>query len=145
VTNTTSRSVSSFLAHCSRLRLAQLFLCPPRLLTLSTRLQIHLRPLLRERSHHQAAVRVAVEEQLCRQELDRKVEEAGLRKGILHLHNPLCLPDTNCSFPALLSPMHPDQGDQLQQHMHLSRASQAAQGGPNHRVRQLRVPRMWKQ
>lgn len=54
------------------------------MLTLLARLKIHLRPLLREGSHLQAALRVAVEEQLCRQEPDRKVEEAGLRKGLSH-------------------------------------------------------------
>jgi hypothetical protein len=49
------------------------------------------------------------------------------------------LPDADCSLLALLSSMHPDQGNQLQQHLHLSRASQAAQGGSSHRVRQLRM------
>jgi hypothetical protein len=115
------------------------------MLTLFTRFQIHIRPLLRERSHLKTAVRVATEKQLCRQELDRKVEEAGLRKGVLNNYRPLYLPHADCSPLALLSSMHPDQGNQLQQHLHLSRTSQAAQGGPSHRVRQLRMQRMWKQ
>lgn len=51
----------------------------------------------------------------------------------------------DCCFLALLSPLHSDQGNQLQQHLHLSRASQAAQGGSSHSVCQLRMPRMWKQ
>jgi hypothetical protein len=113
-------------------------------LTVFIRFQIHLRPLLRKRSHLETAVRVATEEQLCRQELDRKVEKAGLRKGMLPAHDSLCLSDADCSLLALLSPLHPDQGNQLQQHLHLSRASQAAQGGSSHRVRQLRMQRMWK-
>jgi hypothetical protein len=114
-------------------------------LTLVTRFQVHLRPLLRERSHHETAVRVAAEEQLCRQELDRKVEEAGLRKGMLHINHSLYLSHADCSPLALLSSMHPDQGNQLQQHLHLSRASQATQGGSGYRVCQLRMQRMWKQ
>lgn len=119
-----SRSVFGFLALCSRWTLAQLLFSPPCVLTLLNRLQIHLRPLLRERSHLEATVRVAAEEQLRRQELDRKVEEARLREGILHRVSPLCASYANKSRLALLSSMHPDQGDQLQQHLHLSRASQ---------------------
>lgn len=56
------------------------------MLTWLSRLQIHLRPLLRKGGHLKTAVRMAAEEQLCRQEPDRKVEEAGLREGIQPLH-----------------------------------------------------------
>jgi hypothetical protein len=144
VSHTLPRSVFSFVATCSTWTLAQLSFCSSYVLTLTTRLQIHLRSLLRKRSHLETAVRVAAEEQLCRQELGRKVEEAGLRKGTLPSHNLLCPPGANCYVLALLSQMHPDQGDQLQQHLYLSCASQAAQGRSNHRVRQLRMPRMRK-
>jgi hypothetical protein len=41
--------------------------------------------------------------------------------------------------PAMLPPLHSDQGDQLQQHMYLSRATKAAQGGPRSPVRELWV------
>lgn len=87
---------------------------------------------------------MAVEEQLCRQELDRKVEEARLRKGLSH-SSLILISAADYPFLAMLSPLHSDKGNQLQQHLHLSRASQAAQGGPSHPVRQLRMPRMWKQ
>ena len=46
---------------------------------------------------------MAAEEQLRRQELDRKVEEAGLRKGMLSPCNPLCISDTDCSASSAVS------------------------------------------
>lgn len=42
------------------------------------RLTIHLRSVLREGSHQQAAVRLAAQEQLRRRDADREVEEAGI-------------------------------------------------------------------
>ena len=41
---------------------------------------------------------------------------------------------------AVLLAMHPDQGDELQQHMHLPRAQRTAEAGSRDRVRQLWVP-----
>lgn len=46
---------------------------------------------------------------------------------------------------ALLLALHPDQGDQLQQHVHLPRAEGAAEAGSGNRVRQLRVQRLFEQ
>lgn len=89
---------------------------------------------------------MAAEEQLRRQEPDRKVEEAGLREGMWPIHS--FLSDSwslTFSRQALLPPMHPDQGDQLQQYLHLSRAPKAAQGRPSHSMRKLWMQRLWKQ
>ena len=46
---------------------------------------------------------------------------------------------------ALLLALHPDQGDQLQQHVHLPRAEGAAEAGSGNRVRQLWVQRLFEQ
>lgn len=92
-------------------------------LTPIVRLPLHLRPVLRARRNLEAVVRVAAQEQVRRCEPHRKVEEAGLRASVL---------------PAL----HPDQGDQLQRHLHLPRAPGPDEGGPGGAVRQLRVPRL---
>jgi hypothetical protein len=43
---------------------------------------------------------------------------------------------------AVLLAMHSDQGDELQQHMHLPRAQRTAEAGSGDRVRQLWVPRL---
>jgi hypothetical protein len=53
-----------------------------------------------------------------------------------------CAPVLTGNFfsTAVLLAMHPDQGDQLQQHMHLPRAQRTAEAGPRDRVRQLWVP-----
>jgi hypothetical protein len=45
----------------------------------------------------------------------------------------------------MLSPLHPDQGDQLQLHLYLSGTESAAQGEPGDSVRQLRMPRLLEQ
>jgi len=49
-------------------------------------------------------------------------------------------------FPptALLPALHPDQGDQLQQHVHLPRAQRAAEAGSGNRMRQLWMQRLFE-
>jgi len=47
------------------------------------------------------------------------------------------------SSTALLLALHPDQGDQLQQHMHLPRAEGTVEAGSGNRVRQLWVQRLF--
>ncbi|TKA81133.1 hypothetical protein B0A55_01640 [Friedmanniomyces simplex] len=61
-----------------------------------------------------------------RRESDREVEEAGVRE-------------------AVLPPVHSDQGDELQQHVHLPCAPQTTEGGSGDRVRELRVSRLLQQ
>lgn len=73
-----------------------------------------------------------------------KWKKQGYEKVCFFLLKTLCISQADYSLPALLSPMHPDQRDQLQQHLHLSRASQEPQGGSGHRVRELRMPRMFQ-
>jgi hypothetical protein len=46
---------------------------------------------------------------------------------------------------ALLLALHPNQRDQLQQHMHLSRAKGAAEAGSGDRVCQLWMQRLFEQ
>ena len=46
---------------------------------------------------------------------------------------------------ALLLALHPDQGDQLQQHVHLPCTEGAVEAGSGNRVRQLRVQRLFEQ
>jgi hypothetical protein len=46
------------------------------------------------------------------------------------------------SFLAVLSTLHPDQGNQLQRHVHLPSAQGAAKGRAGHRMRHLRLPWM---
>jgi hypothetical protein len=58
------------------------------------RLKIHLRPLLPERGDIETAIRMALEKRVRGCELDCEVEEARVRE-------------------ALLSPLHPNQGNQL--------------------------------
>ena len=52
-------------------------------LILTSRISIHLRPILRKVRHLQTPLRMATEEQLRRRGPDRKVEETGLRKAVL--------------------------------------------------------------
>lgn len=77
---------------------------------------IHLRPLLRERGHQQAALRLAAEEQLRRRAAHCEMEETRVREAVL---------------PAL----RPDEGDKLQLDMYLSGSEGAAEGGAGYSVR----------
>jgi hypothetical protein len=44
---------------------------------------------------------------------------------------------------ALLSGVHPDEGDEFQQHLHMQSATRAAEGRPFDPVHQLRVQRVF--
>lgn len=88
------------------------------------RFEIHIWPILREAGYIEATVRLAAEEQLRRCQLDRQVEEAGLREGTCvfftspfsgFLTNwwPFLISTDICRDLALLSTMHPDKGDEL--------------------------------
>ena len=46
------------------------------------------------------------------------------------------------TYPALLPPMHPDQGDELQRHVHLPRSEGSTQGRPDDSMRQLWLQRV---
>ena len=52
-------------------------------LTSTSRIPLHLRPVLRKVRDFKAALRMAAEEQLRRRRADREMEEAGLREAVL--------------------------------------------------------------
>ena len=66
-------------------------------------------------------------------------EKVGLPPAILY---ELLNADLFCV--ALLPPLHPAKGDELQQHLHLSSSTRAAERGPGDPMCELRVPRMFK-
>lgn len=87
--------------------------------------QIHLRPVLPEKSHQPGIVRLlrAGEDRRCQP--DSQVEEDGLRES-------------------MLLAVHSDEGHELWHQLHLPGPEGKTGGGQGGRVCALRVPRMFR-
>lgn len=89
------------------------------------KVQIHLRPVLSEKSHQPGAIRLLCAREDCRRQPDSEMEKDGIREPVL-------------------SALHPDQGHKLWHKLHLPGAQSEAGGRPGGRMCPLRVPWLFR-
>ena len=110
----------------------------------SHRIAIHLRALLRQRSHFENAVRVVAKKRLRGWKSDRQMEEARVREGTWRLYESSAQNAADRGERvAMLLAMYTDQGDEFQRNLHLSGPKGDPQGGSDDRMCCLWVQRMF--